>query len=130
GIDLADVQALGFDEDLVAVLLGEAHHLVLDRRTVARANAFDLSRIQRRTIERAADDVVRAFAGLRDPARDLARVVGARAHEREHRARVVPRLLGHRRIVERAAIDARRRAGLEAIDRERALAQPRGERGR
>jgi hypothetical protein len=52
------------------------------------------------------------------------------AHERHHRTRIVTRLLDHLRIVERAAVDARRRAGLEPPDDERALAQLRGQRGR
>ena len=129
GVDLHHIQAFGLDEDLVAVLLGKAHHLVLDRRAVARADAFDLARIQRRTVQRAADDVVGLLAGVGDPAADLARVVGAAAQVGHHRARVIAGLFLHHRIVERTAVDARRGAGLQAVDRKRALAQARGQGG-
>ncbi len=46
------------EENLVAVALGEADDLVLDRRTVARADALDDARVERRAVEPAADDVV------------------------------------------------------------------------
>jgi len=42
---------------------------------------------------------------------------------REDRRRIVAGLLDHHRIIDRAAIDARRRAGLQAIDDEAAFAQ-------
>ena len=65
------------DEDLVRILLGEAHHLVFDRWAVARADAFDLAAVQRRAIQRAADQLMRALAGVGNPgqeklAKDLA----------------------------------------------------------
>ncbi len=50
-----------------------------------------------------------------------------RAEEREHRHRIVAGLLAERGVVDRAAVDARRRAGLEPTDRERQLAQRLGE---
>ncbi len=84
-VDLERVQTFRLDEDLVRALLGEAHDLVFDRRTVARADAFDLAGVQRRAIQRAADDLVRVLAGMGDPAADLARVLGARAQVGEHR---------------------------------------------
>jgi hypothetical protein len=57
-------------------------------------------------------------------------MIGGAAHERHHRTRIVAGLLDHLRIVERAAVDARRRAGLEPVDHERTLAQARGQGGR
>src|SRR5690606_33814669 len=63
GIDLDAVQSFRLDEHLVARLLGEAHHLVLDARAIAWADAFDLAGVQRRTMQRAADDLLDALAG-------------------------------------------------------------------
>ncbi len=40
--------------------VGEADHLVLDRRAIARADATDLAGVHRRAVEVGADDVVRA----------------------------------------------------------------------
>src|SRR5690606_35197602 len=97
--------------------------LVLDRRAVARADAFDRAREQRRTVEAFADDLVRALGRVRDVAADLARVLGTAAQEREHRRRRVARLFGEVRVIDRAAVDARRRAGLQATDRESEVAQ-------
>ena len=48
----------------------------------------------------------------------------ARPEEREHRHRVVARLLGHHRKIDAAPVDARRRAGLQPPDRQLQLAQP------
>ena len=76
-MERAVVQALGLDKDLVRVLVGEAHDLVLDRRTVARAHAFDHARVQRRAIQPRADDVVRARRRVRDPATALRRMLVA-----------------------------------------------------
>ncbi len=50
-------------------------------------------------------------------------MLGALAEEREHGRRRVARLLGQPRVVDGAAVDARRRAGLQAPDREAELAQ-------
>jgi len=43
GIHLVRVEPFGLDEYLVRGLVGEPHHLVLDARAVARADAFDLA---------------------------------------------------------------------------------------
>ena len=56
-------------------------------------------------------------------------MVGGAAHERKHRAGIVAGLFFHHAVIETAAVDARRRAGLQSIDHERTLAQFRGERG-
>ena len=126
-VDLVRVQAFRLEEHLVRALLGEAHHLVLDRRAVARADAFDLSRVERRAVERGSDQLVRVGPRVRDPARHLRRMLVARAEVGEHRARVVAGLLVEAREFDRAAVEARRRAGLQAVDAERQLAQPGGE---
>ena len=112
-----------------AGLRGEAHHLVLDGRAIARADALDLAGVHWRAMQRAADDLVGLLAGVGDPARHLARVGGHVAHEGHHRQRIVARLLFHHRIIERTSVDARRRAGLQAIDDEGAFPQALRQRG-
>ncbi len=44
-VDLVGTQALRLHEDLVAVLVREAHDLVLDGRAVARAHTLDEARV-------------------------------------------------------------------------------------
>ena len=73
---------------------------------------------------------MRARVRRRDVALQLRGVVLAAAEEGEHGPRLVARLRAHCGVVERAAVEARRRAGLEAPDRERQLAQARGKRVR
>ncbi len=71
GIDLVGGQAFGFEKDLVAVLVGKARDLVLDRRAIARPHPVDHAGIQGRTIEAAANDLVRFGRGVGYPARAL-----------------------------------------------------------
>src|SRR4029078_3150748 len=55
-IELVRCQSFRLQKNLVRSLSGEARDLVLDRRTVARADAFDHAGVKRRAVERAADD--------------------------------------------------------------------------
>ncbi len=127
-VDLVCRQAFRLEEDVVLVLVGEAVDLVLDRRAVTRADAFDDAGVHRRTVEAAADDVVRALVGFGDPARQLARVLGGIAEEGKDRHRVVRMLLFHHREIDGLAVEAGRRAGLEAALRQVQLFQPGGQR--
>jgi hypothetical protein len=70
-----------------------------------------------------ADDFVRALIRRRDVADNLLRVPLATAEERKHGTRLVAGLRPHHGIVEGAAVNTRRRAGLQAPDLERLLAQ-------
>ena len=114
-VDLVRREAFGFEEDLVARPLGEAHDLVLDRRTVARTDALDDAGEQRRAIEAAANDLVRALVGVRDPAGDLPRMHRAVADEAEHRRRIVARLL--RRATAKSIVRPSRRGGVPVFRR-------------
>ena len=115
GVDRRIVQALRLEEDLVPLALGEAHDLVLDRRAVARTDAFDLAGVHRRPMEVGADDLVGGRRGLGDVAGDLRR--GDRARQiGEGLGRLVAVLLLERAVVDRAAIEPRRRAGLETTE--------------
>ena len=95
--------------------VGEAHHLVLDGRAVARADAADLAGVHRRAGEVGADDGVGRLGGRGDPAVDL-RVGDPLGQERERHRRVVAGLHLQARPVDRAAVEARRRAGLEPAE--------------
>ena len=113
-------QTLWFQKNLVAVLVGKAPDLVLDARTVARTNAFNLAREHRAAIKTTADNVVRLAIGVRNPARHLLWMLLNVAHEAEHRRisshasrHTVARLFNTLGKVDRAPIQARRRSGFE-----------------
>ena len=76
GIDLGGGESLRLDEHLVRGLVGETHHLVLDRRTVARPHPLDAAVVHRRAVQRAADDVVGALGGAGEVADDLLGMLG------------------------------------------------------
>src|SRR5690348_11656198 len=107
----------------MAVLASEAMDLVLDRGTVARANALDYPRVHRRAVESSANDLVGTRVRVRDPAWQLSGVHFRTADERETRGRVVPGLLLHHRKIDRASIDAGGRPGLQPPHRQIELAQ-------
>src|SRR4029077_5645553 len=91
-IDGVVVEAFGLQKDLVTAALLEAHHLVLDRRAIARPYALDRARIHRRAGEVRFDDDVGRRRGVGDAARDLWRRdrIG---EERERLGRIVAALL-------------------------------------
>ncbi len=118
-IDLERVEAVRLEEHEVRVLLGEAHHLVLDGRAVARPAPADLAVEQRRRPlrHRRANHLVRARGGPREAARHL----GQRrrtAVEGEARRGRVRRLLGERLHADGARVEARAGAGLQAPERQ------------
>ena len=138
-VDLVGGQPLRLQKDLVALLVGKAVDLVLHARAVARPHPLDLSREHRAAVEARPDDLVRALVGVRDPARHLPRVHRRVAHEAEDRYRrkrravtghTVTRLLFAFRKVDRAPVESRRRAGLQARLRQFQFLQPRRQRDR
>ena len=109
----------------MALALAELDDLVLDRRAVARSDAFDAAAVHRRAFQVVADHLVRSGVRVGDPAgnlrqRRLGGLVGERAR------RVVAGLDLQRVIVDGAAIDSRRGARLEPADLEAELHQPLG----
>ena len=68
---LVGLAAFGFEEELVAVFLGEADDLVFDGGAVAGADAFDDAGVHGGLVEIGADDVVGVRRGVGDPARHL-----------------------------------------------------------
>ena len=115
-------RAFGLQEDLVAAAVGEADDLVLDRRAVARADALDLAGIHGRAIEVPPDELVGRRGRGGDAAGDLRRgdAVGQIG---ERNRRVVARLHLQAGPVDRAAVEPRRRPGLETTEREAEPAQ-------
>ena len=91
-IDLMSIEAFRLEKNLVAILAGKSVDLVLDRWTVARPDTRDDTGKHRRPIQPRTNDVVGSAIGLRDPARQLPRMLFAPAHEREHRHRIISRL--------------------------------------
>ena len=122
-IDLMGLEPLGLDEDLMRRLLGEAHHLVLDRGTIARSDTGDDARIERRAREARMDDLVGPGVGMGDITAHLPRVILCAAHVGEDRHGHVARLLGQARKIDAPPVDARRRARLEPLHTKRQLAQ-------
>src|ERR1039458_5313363 len=114
----------------MARLAREAVDLVFDRRTIARAYAFNHPGIHGRTVQAPADDLVGASVGVGNPTRQLLRMHVTAAHIGKHGRWIVARLLLHRRKIDRAAVDARRRAGFQAAYRKLQFAQPRSEANR
>ena len=112
----------------MAVALGEADDLVLDRRAIARPDALDHARIHRRAVEAGPDDLVGAGVGMRDPAGDLPRVHRPPSPMNEKTgAGSSPGCSASTRKVDGAPVQARRRAGLEPSRRQLQFAQPRAQ---
>src|SRR5690606_19539518 len=111
-VDPRGVETFRLEEDLMALLLGEAHDLVLDRRAVTRPDALDRPGVHRRAVEVLANDLVSPLVRPRDVAFDLRqRDRGRRIRERDRR--IVARLRRRLAPVDRRRLDARGRAGLE-----------------
>ena len=128
-IDLSRVAALGLQEQLVAVLVGEADHLGLQRWAVAGPGRLDLAGVHRRPVQVRPDQIVYRGVGVRDPARDLLQVdpVGEEGKRLGHLVAGLDLGLVE---VDGPPVQARRRAGLESRQREaeplQSLAEARG----
>ena len=70
-VNFVRVRALGFQKELVAVLIRKPNYFVLDGGAVPRTYALDHARIQRRTVQVGAYDFVRSFVGVSEIARHL-----------------------------------------------------------
>ena len=74
-------ESFRFEEDLMLITIGKAHHFVFDRRAVARTDTFDHACIHRTTIEVIADHVMGFLIGMRDVTRHLTRMLRSIAQE-------------------------------------------------
>src|SRR5258705_3036959 len=110
----------------MALAVGEADDLVLDRGAIARAGAFDLAGIDRRTMQVPADHLMTRGAGRGDVAVDLWRFDPA-GHE-GHRLRwPVPGLAVQTAPIDGFPVQSRRRAGLEPAPSKADALQPLGQ---
>jgi hypothetical protein len=87
-IDLVDVEALRLEVNLMALFVGKAHHLVLERRAIPGADAGDLSVVQGRTRDVLAHDGVCAIGRVQNVTRDL-RTRERPCEKRERHGRLV-----------------------------------------
>ena len=90
----------------------EAHHLVLERRAVARADAGNLPVEERRLRDVLAHQRVHALRRVHQVTGNL-RTIDRAAQKREGHRRIVPALLREAREVDAAPVQSRRRAGLQ-----------------
>ena len=65
-VDFVGVEAFGFEEDLVAVFVGEADDFVFDAGAVAWAAGEDLAGVHRRAVQIRSDEFVHALVGVGD----------------------------------------------------------------
>ena len=116
------VPPFGLDEKLVVVLVGEAVDLILDGGAIARPTALDATCEHGRALETGAENVVGTEVGIGNIAGALlGKWLGI--SERELGRMLVARLDLQAVEVDGAAVDAYRRAGLEALHLESEAAQ-------
>ena len=122
------VPAFWLEENLVARLIGETHHLILDGWAVARTNPFNHTGEHRRTAEVLANDVVGVLVGVGHPAGELILKVGAvRRREAEVVRRLVARLLFSLCKINRVTVHAWWRPRLETAQLEAEMFQVLGQ---
>src|SRR5262245_6712200 len=87
-VDLLDIQSLGFEIDLMSLLVGEPHDLVFERRTVPRTDAADLAIEQRTLIDVISNQRTNAFVGVEEPTSRAIRQGPIRAKGECNRSRI------------------------------------------
>ena len=101
------VEALGFEVELVGVLVGKLDDLVFDGGAVARAGGVDLAAVHGRAMDVLADDAMGFRRGVGDVAGDLG-LGDAAGAEAEGRGIGVAGLRLKAGKVDGAAVEARR----------------------
>ena len=124
GVDGVVVETFGLEKDLVAVALLEAHHLVLDRGAIARADTLDGARVHRRAGEISLDDGVGRCGRMGDVAGQLRRG-DPFGEEGEGPGRVIAVLDLEPIPANGAAVEAGRGAGLEPAHAQAQSVEPR-----
>ena len=102
----------------MAVAVGEADHLVLDRRAIARAAAGNRAGIDGGAMRVGADDAMGLGRRAGDVAGKLRRGDRLWSARRRIRARSSPCWISSRVPVDRRPVEPRRRAGLQPAERE------------
>src|SRR5215470_14780927 len=98
------------------IALAEAHDLVLDRGAITRPFARNLARIHGRAVDDVADDAVSGGVRARNAALNLGVIDALRQHG-ERLPGLIARLHLDCGPVDGAAVEARRRSGLEPPER-------------
>src|SRR6185503_8002622 len=111
-VDLVSVIAFRLKENLMTRLFGKLHHLVFNRRTITRPDAFDFSAVERRFVEVAPYRVMHGFVRVANEAFDL-RAQYSAGLERERHGALIARLSLEFRVINRTSVEARRSSGLE-----------------
>src|SRR5579884_3473781 len=70
-VDFISIQALGLQENLVLKFIRELDDFVFNRGAITRAQALDLPRVKRRTMQIVAEDLVSFGIRITDPAHGL-----------------------------------------------------------
>src|SRR5579875_2257882 len=70
-VDFISIQALGLQENLVLMFIRELDDFVFNRGAITRAQALDLPRVKRRTMQIVAEDLVSFGIRITDPAHGL-----------------------------------------------------------
>ena len=120
--------ALRLQKDLMPVLVGKLHDLILNAGAIPGSHAVDLARIQRRPVQIAADDLV----GLRGGPGEVALVSVVQftiRHEGEGNHRLVAGLGRHFVKVDGAHVHTGRGAGLEPAQLKPQIGQAAGKAG-
>ena len=81
-IDLISRETFGLQEQLVTLAIGKTHHLVFERRTIARTNSGNLPVVQRRFVDMLPHEVVDGHGRIERVTRNLRRAE-RRRHERK-----------------------------------------------
>ena len=126
GIDRVGFEALRLQKDLMAVAFGEADHLVLNRRAVARAPARDRAAVDGRRAEILLNDLVGRRRGLGHAAGDL-RDRDFGIHKGERNRRSVRRLHVEARPINGSPIKPGGRSGLQPVHPEPGAIEPVGQ---
>src|SRR5579884_512644 len=111
-IELTRIKPFRLDKNLMALLVGKTHDLVLDRRAISGAGRFDHSAVHRRPIEIRPNDVMRLRVRVREMAQHLPQLNRFRSI-RKRCGQLIAGLRDHRGKIDRLAVEARRGPGLE-----------------
>ena len=111
-VDLVDVQTLRLEKNLVPLAVRKPHHLVFERRAIARADTGDLAVEQRRVVDVGANQLVNPVVRVEQMAVDLWPIDRVGFERKRHR-RIIAALGVEATEINRSAIQAGRRPGLE-----------------
>ncbi|OIQ64173.1 hypothetical protein GALL_542770 [mine drainage metagenome] len=134
GVILVRGQTLGFQKNLVAGFVRKAVDLVFNTGAIAWSDTFNLAGEHRAAVKAAANDVMRAFVGMGDPARHLLWMLLGATQKTKHRhlwthaaGHAVSGLLDAAAKINGAPVNARRRTGFQSSLRQPQFFQARAQ---